>query len=62
MVGNSLRSDIAPVLALGGYGVHVPYHLTWALEAEAELGEDVTRMCTVSEPVNIAAAIRGFVR
>src|SRR3546814_987352 len=25
MVGNSLRSDIAPVLALGGYGVHVPY-------------------------------------
>ena len=32
MVGNSLKSDILPVLALGGSGVHVPYHLTWAAE------------------------------
>lgn len=62
MVGNSLRSDIAPVLALGGYGVHVPYHRTWALEAEADMGTDVTRLCTVTEPENIAAAIEGFVR
>lgn len=32
MVGNSLKSDILPVLALGGAGVHVPYHLTWQHE------------------------------
>jgi putative hydrolase of the HAD superfamily len=32
MVGNSLKSDILPVLALGGRGVHIPYHLTWAHE------------------------------
>ena len=32
MIGNSLRSDIAPVLALGGSGVHVPYPLTWELD------------------------------
>ncbi len=32
MVGNSLKSDILPVLALGGIGVHVPYRLTWAAE------------------------------
>ena len=32
MVGNSLKSDILPVLALGGAGVHVPYHITWAAE------------------------------
>ena len=32
MVGNSLKSDILPVLALGGVGAHVPYHLTWAAE------------------------------
>ena len=37
MVGNSLRSDIAPVLALGGWGVHVPYHTTWAHEAQARV-------------------------
>ncbi|HEX5614212.1 MAG TPA: HAD family hydrolase [Acidimicrobiia bacterium] len=32
MVGNSVRSDVLPVLALGGRAVHVPYHLTWELE------------------------------
>jgi putative hydrolase of the HAD superfamily len=32
MVGNSLKSDILPVLALGGAGAHVPYHLTWVAE------------------------------
>jgi putative hydrolase of the HAD superfamily len=36
MVGNSLKSDILPVLALGGVGVHVPYHLTWAAERVEE--------------------------
>jgi putative hydrolase of the HAD superfamily len=32
MVGNSLRSDVLPVLTLGGSGVHVPYPLLWELE------------------------------
>jgi putative hydrolase of the HAD superfamily len=32
MIGNSLKSDILPVLRVGGYGVHVPYHITWAHE------------------------------
>ena len=32
MVGNSLRSDILPVLALGGHAIHVPYAITWAIE------------------------------
>ncbi|HEY2580820.1 MAG TPA: HAD family hydrolase, partial [Mucilaginibacter sp.] len=32
MVGNSLKSDILPVLNVGSYGVHVPYHITWAHE------------------------------
>jgi putative hydrolase of the HAD superfamily len=32
MVGNSLRSDCEPVLALGGRAVFVPHELTWALE------------------------------
>lgn len=33
MVGNSLRSDVLPVLALGGMAVYVPHPLTWAHEA-----------------------------
>ena len=32
MVGNSLRSDILPVLELGGHAVHIPHSLTWAHE------------------------------
>lgn len=40
MVGNSLKSDILPVLALGGRGAHIPYHLTWAAE-RVEANPDV---------------------
>jgi putative hydrolase of the HAD superfamily len=29
MVGNSLRSDVVPVVALGALAVHIPYHVTW---------------------------------
>ena len=32
MAGNSLRSDVLPVAALGSHAVHVPFHTTWALE------------------------------
>lgn len=32
MIGNSLKSDVYPVLEIGGFGVHVPYHTTWAHE------------------------------
>ncbi len=32
MIGNSLKSDVLPVLNIGGYAIHVPYHTTWALE------------------------------
>ncbi|HLO75487.1 MAG TPA: HAD family hydrolase [Magnetospirillum sp.] len=39
MVGNSVRSDILPVLAAGGYAVHVPYPSTWSHEhAEHPVG------------------------
>lgn len=32
MIGNSLKSDVLPVLNIGGFGVHIPYHTTWAYE------------------------------
>ena len=32
MVGNSLKSDVLPVVALGGCAIHIPYHITWAHE------------------------------
>ncbi len=36
MVGNSLKSDILPVLELGAYGVHIPFHTTWIHEEVEE--------------------------
>lgn len=57
MVGNSLRSDIAPVLALGGWGVHVPYHLTWAHEMDANVADDEPRLARVRDAREIPAAI-----
>ena len=32
MVGNSLKSDIAPALAVGASAIHIPFHVTWQLE------------------------------
>lgn len=32
MIGNSLKSDILPVLNIGGHGYHIAYHTTWEYE------------------------------
>jgi len=60
MVGNSLRSDIAPVVELGGWGVHMPYHVTWAHEQEVATGIDDTRIRQVRTPAGIPDAIRAI--
>lgn len=36
MVGNSLKSDILPVLQIGGHAFHIPFHTTWIHEQVAE--------------------------
>ena len=36
MVGNSMRSDILPVIAAGGQAVYIPYHVTWVHETVRE--------------------------
>ncbi|MBA2077271.1 HAD family hydrolase [Rhodanobacter sp. PCA2] len=58
MVGNSLRSDIEPVLRLGGWGVHMPYHVTWAHELENGLdASHAPRMRAVENAAGIPAAV-----
>ena len=32
MAGNSMKSDVLPAIAAGAWGVHIPYHVTWAHE------------------------------
>lgn len=36
MVGNSLKSDVLPMIDAGGWGVHIPHEVTWALELAEE--------------------------
>ena len=57
MIGNSLRSDIEPVLALGGWGIYMPYHITWAHEAEHKVADHQARMTTVASADQLAAAV-----
>ena len=57
MIGNSLRSDIAPVLALGGWGVHMPYRTTWAHETDVSITTGLERMCEVASPDALPAAV-----
>jgi len=32
MIGNSLRSDVLPIINIGGKAIHVPFHTTWQHE------------------------------
>jgi putative hydrolase of the HAD superfamily len=40
MIGNSVRSDILPVIELGGHAAHLPYTYTWELEHVADSDAD----------------------
>lgn len=57
MVGNSLRSDIEPVVELGGWGVYMPYHVTWAHEAETSFKIDNPRLLQIASASEIPAAL-----
>lgn len=46
MVGNSMKSDVLPMIAAGGYGVYVPYDQTWELE-RAEPPTDQSRFSSL---------------
>jgi putative hydrolase of the HAD superfamily len=54
MVGNSVRSDILPVLALGGHAVHIPYPLLWEHE-HVDHDEDLDELAGIRD---LPAALR----
>ncbi len=49
MVGNSVRSDVLPVLALGGHAIHVPYHITWEHERVDDHGVDLVELASIAD-------------
>ena len=62
MVGNSVRSDILPVLELGGWAVHVPYHSTWVHEQADAPDAGTGRLCTVADAGQVPAALDELTR
>ncbi|BAN00647.1 HAD family hydrolase [Ilumatobacter coccineus] len=48
MIGNSVKSDVLPVMAIGGDAVHVPYHITWDLERVDDLTVEVDELDSIS--------------
>lgn len=49
MIGNSVRSDVLPVMAIGGHAIHVPYHITWELERADGHGQDVVELASIAD-------------
>ena len=52
MVGNSLKSDVLPLLEIGARAIHVPYHTTWAHEVVEHNGNS-NDFKTVKNLINI---------
>ena len=55
MVGNSVRSDVLPVLAVGGRAVHIPHELTWIQEMAEHDGTVPTLASITDLPAWLAA-------
>jgi putative hydrolase of the HAD superfamily len=61
MVGNSLRSDVAPVVQIGGHAVYVPYHLTWAHENLTEQQVDPSTYHEIENLGLLPALVASFI-
>ena len=57
MAGNSMKSDVLPAIEAGAFGVHIPYHVTWAHEL-ADAPEGHPRYASLSRIAELPAWIR----
>ena len=60
MVGNTLRSDVLPVVALGGRAIHIPYHVTWLHETVEPALANGHRYVTLEHMGELAAALKAL--
>ncbi len=58
MVGNSPRSDVRPVLEIGGFAAHVPAALTWSHEEERLSCGEGSRCVVIGTLLELPAAVR----
>jgi putative hydrolase of the HAD superfamily len=57
MIGNSLKSDVLPLLKIGAAAIHVPFHTTWVHE---EVSEQESSKATYKTVSNIKDVITLF--
>jgi len=57
MIGNSLKSDILPLVKIGATAIHVPFHTTWAHEEVSEREQSTTAYATVASITEILKLI-----
>jgi putative hydrolase of the HAD superfamily len=55
MVGNSMKSDVLPVLAIGGFAVHVPYEILWELDSAETAPESDARFIEIASLADFPA-------
>ncbi len=63
MIGNSLKSDILPVVHIGGRAIHIPYEVTWAHEQVADeqlAGKSFTTLANVRELLDLLADVKAI--
>ena len=61
MAGNSMKSDVLPAIEAGAFGVHIPYHVTWAHEL-ADAPEGHPRYASLSRIAELPAWIASIDR
>ena len=57
MAGNSIRSDVLPMIEAGGFGVYVPFSIIWDHEYE-DVPKDTPRFFAVDDLRGVAEVVR----
>ncbi|MDA3904586.1 MAG: HAD family hydrolase [Bacteroidales bacterium] len=57
MIGNSVKSDILPVLSIGSYAIHIPYHTNWAHENVTNNAQNHKRFLKIESILEILPVI-----
>jgi putative hydrolase of the HAD superfamily len=60
MVGNSVKSDILPLIALGAQAVHIPYYVTWQFERAEVAENDKERFVMLPSMRNLPALLSAY--
>ena len=53
MIGNSLKSDVMPVIKIGGKAIHIPYHTTWVHEEAQNISFDADRFMEIESLIEL---------